>query len=433
MYSRNPYSRRPGNATSPVSDYNIPRSATGSGTSFGSFSAYQHGSPESNLYNVRTSEAYRVAYELFSPLSDKQWLTRLEAIASRSAVGSPSWTDDLGLTQDYQKRQIEAYNTAIADIQNLIDSYYKWVNTLPVTQVQQASDAGVNLAVSGDISGSSQASVPSSRSQLSGEGTDSTGVVTGAVSSVASIMSVLSGLYQNVASIEMARKSMQVDENKFTSNFWRLLSDSGFDMKNVSFANTQELVDWLGNNFNAETMNRSRSAGIKEILSQAEWAPYAHFFYDDETGTTRFDGAQLLAYVTGAESDSELSSILNDYATYDLQIRLLNKAYELNSSRFNSLRSSKLDGISSGEAQVEQDKMNKANSLYLKAKADLQSKFLSNFAERFNNTKNPADKFALQEILFGMDVDDQAYMELSESVGSTEMVKVLQTLLSFVK
>lgn len=111
--------------------------------------------------NIENSALFRQAYDLFYPLSDKTWLIRLESIVN-SVVGSNStWLDDIGLSNKYndkvQSIEAEAYN----QIQKLISEYHTYKQELPVTQVQDFADAGINSAITGNgidgasISGSS--------------------------------------------------------------------------------------------------------------------------------------------------------------------------------------------------------------------------------------------------------------------------------------
>lgn len=430
MSEKNQYVRTPAGATSPVSDYNMPRYGTGSSTSFGSSSDFQHGSPEFYNYNVRTSGAYRVAYDLFSSLSDKQWLSKLESIASRSAVGAPSWTDDLGLTQDYQKRLIEAYNTAVADIQNLINSYYEYENTLPVTQVQQAADAGVNLAVSGDISGSSMTSVASSRSQLSGEGTDSPGVISGAVTAVSTVMSTVASVYKSISDVKvardnvnLARSSQRIDEMKFVSGFYKQLVDDGFDMTKVAFDNIEDIKTWMHTSQDPVLDTKRNESFIKFIKSEADSFPYFHEYTEPDGTYNSWAILNNMYKAVGADSMSHFDDTMNIFAQYEMQTMLLNKLSEFNTAVYNENKSSVLDGTDAGLAENASNSFTAVNSQLNELKAEINSEFISSFADQWHKNKSPESRFALLKMVANMNLDDQSAYELIQLLGSPTLAK----------
>ena len=99
---------------------------------------------------IESSAIYQQAYKLFSSLSDKTWLLRLESIVNSVVGPSSTALDDLGLSNKYndkvQSIEAEAYN----QIQKLISEYHTYKQELPVTQVQDFADAGVNSAITGN-------------------------------------------------------------------------------------------------------------------------------------------------------------------------------------------------------------------------------------------------------------------------------------------
>ena len=112
---------------------------------------------------IKQSPLYQQAYQVFS--SDTRYgspyLSQLQAIPYSATSVDPSFIDNLAeffnITSAYEKRIADIYNNAMTEIQNLLSAYYDFRNSLPVEQVQQLADAGINSAVTG------QGIVPSSR------------------------------------------------------------------------------------------------------------------------------------------------------------------------------------------------------------------------------------------------------------------------------
>lgn len=98
---------------------------------------------------IYASETYKQAYALFSQEEDKIWLQRLEAIVSSAQTANESIWDSMQLSNKSKDKDYAAYQKAMDEIQALISEYQQFRNTLPVTQVDQANDAGVNLALTG--------------------------------------------------------------------------------------------------------------------------------------------------------------------------------------------------------------------------------------------------------------------------------------------
>lgn len=118
--------------------------------------------PETAGYNsviarqVINSPAYQSAYDVLSAEPDKSWLQRLEMIPY--SVDDPEQTllDNVGLSTAFQDKQDANYQYCMEQISALMSEYQTWKNTLPVTQVQQMADAGINSAITGaNIQGSS--------------------------------------------------------------------------------------------------------------------------------------------------------------------------------------------------------------------------------------------------------------------------------------
>lgn len=105
---------------------------------------------------VMNSPAYKSAYNILSQESDKSWLQRLEMIPYSVSDASKTFLDDFGLSNNFNDKQDANYQYCMEQISALMAEYQSWKNSLPTTQVQQLSDAGVNSAITGQgINGSS--------------------------------------------------------------------------------------------------------------------------------------------------------------------------------------------------------------------------------------------------------------------------------------
>lgn len=105
---------------------------------------------------VINSPAYQSAYQVLSAESDKSWLQRLEMIPYSVDDANQTFFDKIGFSSNYEDKQDANYQYCMEQISALMAEYQSWRNSLPVTQVQQLADAGINSAITGaNISGSS--------------------------------------------------------------------------------------------------------------------------------------------------------------------------------------------------------------------------------------------------------------------------------------
>lgn len=105
---------------------------------------------------VINSPAYQSALQVLSAESDKSWLQRLEMIPYSVDDAAQTFLDNIGLSSSFQDKQDANYQYCMEQISALMTEYQTWKNSLPVNQVQQMADAGINSAITGaNIAGSS--------------------------------------------------------------------------------------------------------------------------------------------------------------------------------------------------------------------------------------------------------------------------------------
>lgn len=110
---------------------------------------------------IKASSLYQNAYRIFS--SDSRYgvpyLQQLIAIPDSVSISDKNFWDEFseffGATSKYEEALRDAYNTAMDEIRSLLTQYYQFKNSLPVEQVQQMAEAGINASVTGQgITGS---------------------------------------------------------------------------------------------------------------------------------------------------------------------------------------------------------------------------------------------------------------------------------------
>lgn len=128
--------------------------------------AYDSIADDSILVNmIKESATYREAYQLFS--SDKSYgkpfLQELILIPTSITVRDSNFWDDFiesfGGTSGQDKAIIDAFNQAMDAIVALVRDYHTFINKLPVNQVEQQREAGINSSVTGE--GVTSSDIPS--------------------------------------------------------------------------------------------------------------------------------------------------------------------------------------------------------------------------------------------------------------------------------
>lgn len=193
---------------------------------------------------VRNSQAYKTAYKIFSQLSDKSWLNRLIAIPTSVQDASSTWFDENGLSNKFNDKQSANYQYCIQQIQNLMAEFYAWKNSLPITQVDQAQDAGFNSAITGngvDASSMDPAMLQSDPSVL--QSTDPMSMLQQFVGVMSSATGGLTSIVESGVSMYKSLRDVSRADDKQLFDFCNYLNENGFnivtskDGKSIDFAN----------------------------------------------------------------------------------------------------------------------------------------------------------------------------------------------------
>ena len=153
----------PGSAGWPTTDNSHP-----SDTVSGPISGNPFDSPDDPIVNlIKSSKIYKQAYQIFS--SDTRYgtpfLRDLEMIPYQFSIRDENFWDEFteffGGTSDYDNLVNDAFSQAMDEIRVLVQNYYTFINTLPIKQVEQLAEAGINASVTGEgVTPSSMASDP---------------------------------------------------------------------------------------------------------------------------------------------------------------------------------------------------------------------------------------------------------------------------------
>lgn len=193
---------------------------------------------------VRNSQAYKTAYFIFSQLGDKSWLNRLVAIPTSVQDASSTWFDENGLSNKFNDKQSANYQYCIQQIQNLMAEFYAWKNSLPITQVGQAQDAGFNSAITGngvDSSSMDPAMLQSDPSSL--QSTDPMTTLQQFVGMLSSATGGLTSIVESGVSMYKSLREVSRADDRQLFDFYNYLNENGFnivtseDGKSIDFDN----------------------------------------------------------------------------------------------------------------------------------------------------------------------------------------------------
>lgn len=383
-------------------------------------------------FDVKNSSAYQVAYSLFVDLPDQSWFNRLQAIASDPRTPADTLGDSFGITNNAETNRANVYNSQINSINELISQYYEHVNSLPVTQKQQFADAGVNYSLMGNQTGSSYGTAQQGLSTSSTPSPSSLDFITQAVGTITSVVGAVANTYKAFSEVSINRGklshsflSLDQDKDKFLTAFTEQLSSQGFDLTDLKFEDFDDVRDFFASNIgDPVTQSRLTKALIDNTNASVDWAPYQHLFSDPETGDLLLDPNKLFTNAFDVSNRDELDSIMEDFCAYNLQIRMFDSIYKRNMSEFNSIYSEYLDPNDEATAFNVANAREISQGKYESAVSDIKSSFVRTFADKYKKTNNPGAKYALMEILFSMDLDDQAFAEMVNLLGSPTAVKI---------
>lgn len=237
---------------------------------------------------VRNSQAYKTAYQIFSQLSDKSWLNRLVAIPTSVQDASSTWFDENGLSNRFNDKQSANYQYCIQQIQNLMAEYYAWKNSLPITQVDQAQDAGFNSAITGngvDSSSMDPAMLQSDPSAL--QSTDPMSMLQQFVGIMSSATGGLTSIVQSGVNMYKSLREVSRADDKQLFDFCNYLNENGF---NIVTSKDGKSIDFGNLISQYEKAPRKMAGAYRQLRDQAKtsaehtyWSHVDEYMVDDIT------------------------------------------------------------------------------------------------------------------------------------------------------
>lgn len=351
------------------------------------------------IERVKSSSAYQQALQLFQNTKGAEvFLSRLEAILSSISSAEFTIWDSLGLSNNFDDSVEEAYRYAIEQIQALLAEFHSWKNSLPSTQVQQYSDAGINAAVTGvGVSGSSLN--PQSVARNPFQSTNPMDVISGisdiALNQIPNVVSTISNTWKSLQDVRLANKqfglsesAQQFTEDSFLASARKSLIEQGFTLSDDSWSSIDDFNKWID--------NASADPKISKLLSDER---VGAFFSD-----LKYQG---LVYATSDLGWTErnfgktFESFYNDLGNFQLDIFADNLQYQRALSRYNREYQEVVKGKDSGAVQIIENEMKKFQYDFEKNFASQKSSFLNSWISRIKKSKDPVAKFALSKVLFG--------------------------------
>ena len=372
---------------------------------------------EDNKWDVRNSPAYQEAYSLFSSLSDQSWMTRLNAIINSNVVGSQTFLDQLGLSNNFVDQLRDNYNHQVTQIQNLIAEYQKYKHELPITTVQQMADAGYNSSITGV--GLSGASVNPTTYQSTPTTTSSVNPLEG-ISSIANVATSLSGgilsiadtvnsIFKNVNDVNLGWRNSRISEASFASGLWQSLINEGYNVGSQPFRTLEEFD-------NFSKLSDVDDAFMKKMVD----ARNAYFkSYEDGAQYEGFSSpSEYLSFMRG----QEFSDFYRSIADYEMQTKVIKSYADYLRSGVDAYVAENLDPEMASLAANYKVESDAALSGIDTLVANIQASYINDWVDLFNKTQDPVAKYSILKTIFEMDLDDQMHMELIEKLGSATTV-----------
>lgn len=351
------------------------------------------------IERVKNSSAYKQALDLFQNTKDAEiFLSRLEAILSSISSAEFTIWDSLGLSNNFDDSVEEAYRYAIEQIQALIAEFHSWKNSLPSTQVQQYSDAGINAAITGvGVTSSSLNGQSVVRNPF--QSTNPMDVISGisdiALNQIPNVVNTVSNTWKSLQDVRLATKqfglserAQQFTEDSFLASARKSLIEQGFTLSDESWNSISDFNKWID--------NASNDPKFSKMLSDER----VNSFFSD----LKYQG---LMYSTSDLGWTErnfgktFEQFYNDLGNFQLDIFANNLRYQRALSKYNREYQEVLKGKDAGEAQNFESEMRKFQSQFEKIFASQKSTFLNTWISRIKKSHDPVAKFALSKVLFG--------------------------------
>lgn len=171
-----------------------------------------------------SSKAYNQAKALFEsgPYSDV-WLAKLEQLVQSLRMPDPNTMSVIAdaFANTFSNRFTEMLNNAFVSLNNLINEWFQWFNSLPQEQRTQFEQAGLNIALDGGSMLSGSQTSPqgiTSSPDFQGQQNQAFDNAVNFVTSTAGGLLNLVGLVNQVFSLRQQKRSLDITENSTLSS-----------------------------------------------------------------------------------------------------------------------------------------------------------------------------------------------------------------------
>lgn len=184
---------------------------------------------------ILNSVTYKHAESVFSQADDPMWMDLLQAIPS-SYKSPDTWIGEI--TGANIKNETALYNKAMSEINQLLRDYQNYITGLPVNQVQQNQDAGINMAVTGQGI-ESQSSIAPVGADVATEVSNPVDIAANIVSTVGGFVGFCSQVFQTFQGAKLAKSALA------TQSVQRDAIEQGIRQAKQNSWNEQQLRDYL--------------------------------------------------------------------------------------------------------------------------------------------------------------------------------------------
>lgn len=349
------------------------------------------------IRRIKQTDTYVQAYNLFSSSPDySMFLQRLQAIIDGVNTTFNSWSDKLGFANNYEDSIQEAYNHALEQIQALLAEFHQWKNSLPSTQVDQLSQAGVNAAITGaNLSPSSLNPQTVSRHPMASsnpmEALSFIGDV--ALNKIPSIVSTVSGVVSTIKQTRLANRIQDFSEKTALAGFKSDLIKNGYvDLaKNMeNFEDFNSVFSYVHNDSKVE--KQFYDSKVQALFSR--WTYKGLQKYDDAPVSMGYDD-------TAFERDFGVTfeSFYNSLAEFQIKQLAASKEFEYLYSQNQRDYQYYIDVKDQANAENAYNRMKKSQSDFNKKMIKQSNSFVSSWIKKVNDSNDFLAKYALLSLL----------------------------------
>lgn len=214
-------------------------------------------------YMIKSTEAFKYAERMMQGYDD--WLNQLYMIPTSFRAAETLWGD---ITGKNEQNIINTFNQAMSAINNLVQQFRSWQNSLPSTQVEQFTEAGINTAVTGSNISPSSMSDTSAVTAPVQEVSNPIDVASTLVSSVGGFLSFVTSTLAAFSDL----KSAKLGRDLVSKNIEQITT--ALDLAEQEAWNKQELHDYLMSTLGLVSTNpkshKEDNAGNDIVLSTNE-------------------------------------------------------------------------------------------------------------------------------------------------------------------